>query len=117
MSAAYRIYIDNVQHNISADPKKLWEYIQSKKGSTRIPKVVTDEKHSSHETPDDIVNSFASYFKSVYAVPDTISANVSPELNHSPQHVVVTNITFDEIISSIKFLKNKQTAGPEQIQS
>ncbi|KAJ8976799.1 hypothetical protein NQ317_004349 [Molorchus minor] len=102
---------------IAYNSQAFWSFVNSKNGTSRIPGKVTYQ-NTTYENPQDIVNAFGNYFKSVYISPENNDANNvidSSYFNHL--NINVTNISEDEIFKAIKQLKNKMTSGADNIPS
>ena len=115
ITSAYQHYLSNIQHSLSTDPKKLWEYIRKKKGHTRIPGVMyyNDSELSS---PCAIINAFNDFFNSVYIASD-FSQQCAVTKCFSSTPISVTSISEDEILEALKRSKNSLTAGIDGIPS
>lgn len=114
INLAFKSYISTIEQNITSDPKNFWSYVQSKKNSTRIPGKVTGSNNETLDTPQDIVNGFSEYFNSVYLP----KSQITPNHSHSNfPSIEVKHINESEIIQATKRLKNKMTAGDDQIPS
>ncbi|XP_063915039.1 uncharacterized protein LOC135131302 [Zophobas morio] len=115
ITSAYQHYLSNIQHSLSTDPKKLWEYIRKKKGHTRIPGVMyyNDSELSS---PSAIINAFNDFFNSVYIASD-FSQQCAVTKCFSSTPISVTSISEDEILEALKRSKNSLTAGIDGIPS
>ncbi|CAH0549695.1 unnamed protein product [Brassicogethes aeneus] len=99
IASAYRKYINNIEENLTNDPKKFWSFVNEKRGQTRIPANVFCG-NMKYETPQDVVNGFAHYFNSVYT-------NTTPDLSNlqNCNHVLVYPllILFNLILSTSTF--------------
>lgn len=115
---AFRTYILQVQHNVVLDPKQFWSYINNKKRSTRIPGKMYFN-NDSYDSPEAIVNAFSNYFSSVYPTPtDSNSNSITEAPNYSYCSCLhIKSISENEIRDSFKKLKNKNTAGYDQVPS
>ena len=106
-SGSGKVYLSNIENNISNDPKLFWRFIQSKKKTTTIPGELHDET-TNYTTPAEIVNGFAEFFNSVYLPRPSQSVSVSSPIEMNSIHV--NSITEGDIISAIKKLPNKMTS-------
>ena len=115
MATAYRRYISNMELVVSSDPKKIWSFIDYKKGRTRIPGSM-EFNNVKLESPQSIVNAFGEYFSSVYVKSDP---NNLPSTLHLIQNLnlTISYISEDEIIEALKSCKNTMTSGPDGIPS
>ena len=111
---AYKEYVRKTENNIRNDSKQFWNFINSKKGITRIPgKIILDDV--SFNTPVGIVNAFKNYFNSVYQN-STVFEGKDLTFNNNPI-ITITTISEDEVLCAVKKLKNKLTAGSDLILS
>ncbi|KAJ3652672.1 hypothetical protein Zmor_018617 [Zophobas morio] len=94
---AYKRYISNTEKSISAHPKKFWAFIQSKKGTTRIPGLMVYDG-TELSTPSDIVNAFGEYFNSVFirSIPRD-HTQPPPKLSSSTQ-IIASPISSQEVL-------------------
>lgn len=113
VSHAYNNYLINVQNNIKSDPKQFWNYIRSKKASSRIPGNVSFLNRRFSQ-PVDVVEGFADYFKSVFLPPSVDNIIVADFVT---QCITLNSFSSNDILKSIKKLTNKMTAGHDQIPS
>ncbi|XP_063902208.1 uncharacterized protein LOC135121856, partial [Zophobas morio] len=103
-----------MQQTLSKDPKKFWTFVKERKGQTSVPGTV-NLADTTFDKPMDIANAFATYFSSVY----TSKSNQSIDGNdsHSINQLMNISVNEEEIIKSIKRLKNNQVAGSDKIPS
>lgn len=110
---SYKTYINKVETNIQNDPSSFWSYIQSKKGFSRIPGRMS-YNGAEYQRPEEIVNVFAKFFKSVYIE----SVPVNNEIDEfSFNHVELERVDEQDITKAVKKLKNKMTAGVDNVPS
>ena len=105
---AYRNFISHAENHISKDPKYFWKFVNSKRGSSRIP----GEMHLDDSTlndPQSIVDGFAKYFTRVYLPPSNL--NNSPCYRYEDGPIGLLDFSEDEIIVACKMLKPDFTAG------
>ena len=115
IATAYRNHCVKAESNIISDPSQFWSFIQSKKASSDIPGVLSSGNQQ-FTTPNDIVNAFANFFMSVYNTPSNIASMSAEESTNSP-HIVVNQLTRENVLNSLKKLKPKLTQGPDNIPS
>lgn len=112
---AYQRYLSNLENSFEQDPTKFWSFIQSKKGKTRIPGVVTF-KNCHYDTPDDIVNVFSDYFGSVYRTSNQPGiGDMSQKTNNIT--ISLPNFEVNDIVKLLKMSKNTSTSGYDGIPS
>ncbi|XP_063924694.1 uncharacterized protein LOC135138647 [Zophobas morio] len=131
----YKKFIKSAEDNLRADPSKLWSFIDMKKNSSRIPGNMK-YKESELNTAQDIVEAFASYFSSVFenghSNTTTICDSVGDKMEMkyrlgckccvapSCDNVNILHkfhLTPEDIVKNVKKLKNKCTAGPDEVPS
>mgnify|MGYP005980603449 CR=1 FL=1 len=110
---SYKNYVADIENRLHEDPKRFWGFIQSKKGTSRIPSTMK-YNNCNFDDPNLIVDAFADYFNSVYVPsdPSVIADNfdireigcVSP-----PQ------ILEEDVFNALKNSKNTLTMGPDGI--
>jgi hypothetical protein len=96
-------------------PKKLWSYIQVKNKKTRIPNVLYDIDGHEFDDPPSVVNAFCSYFSSVYIKSDSFNTLEVDLANFNNLHIPL--FMKDDSAVPIKKLKDKPTAGTDQVPS
>jgi hypothetical protein len=112
---AFKQYVRHIESDIKTDPKKLWSYIQVKNKTTRIPNVLYDIVGHEFDDPPSVVNAFCSYFSSVYIKSDSSNTLEVDLANFNNLHIPL--FTKDDIAMAIKKLKDKPTAGTDQVPS
>ena len=111
ISEAYRMYISRSEEGIQADPSQFWNFVNVRRGTTRIPGIMRDGD-TVFDSPSAIVNAFASSFKSVYR--DGGSPVVSDELS-CLTYVPVPSVTESELIQHMKTIGSSMTAGNDLV--
>ena len=114
INTAYKNYIRSIEQDICRDGSEFWSFIQAKKGFSRIPGILRDGDLE-FTTSQDIVNAFSNFFKSVFN-----ESNSSYEYKPSiiiNKTVNLQQINETNIINASKRLKNKLTAGVDQVPS
>jgi hypothetical protein len=112
---AFKQYVRHIESDIKTDPNKLWSYIQVKNKKTRIPNVLYDIDGHEFDDPPSVVNAFCSYFSSVYIKSDSSNTLEVDLANFNNLHIPL--FMKDDIAVAIKKLKDKLTAGTDQIPS
>lgn len=115
---AYDNYIVSTEQAIITDPKMFWSFIKNKKDSTRIPGAMY-LNNDTLKGPANIVNGFATFFRSVYLPATTELPNIYGFCNNYNNNNVITveALTDVEIQASMRKLKNKNTSGHDNIPS
>lgn len=116
VSIAYENYLSNVENSISTNPNNFWSYVQSKRGTSRIPgKLHCETKY--YDEPQAIVNGFADYFSSVFSPKSNITTHNS--LSNITNYPCINISSFNEkdLVNSLRALPNKMTAGNDLIPS
>ncbi|XP_063931859.1 uncharacterized protein LOC135143848 [Zophobas morio] len=112
--SAHKRYLFDIQESITVNPNRFWTFIQKKKGSTRIPGLM-NFNNQKLTSPEDIVNAFGEYFKSVYN-PSNVNINIPAKtLYYHP--VSVTTMSQDEVIAALKSSKDTLITGFDGIPS
>lgn len=114
ISKAHKDYIQKVQSQIHDDSKQFWSFIQSKKRSSRIPGIMTYNGNTIGN-PQGIVNSFASFFESVFV--QSCHSLCTDDSSNNQINLKLPTISEEDVFKAIKRLKNKMTAGPDEIPS
>lgn len=115
INIGYKDYIQNIETTIQGDPSKFWSFVHTKKGTSRIPGNL-QYNNMSYETPQDIVDGFSNYFSDVYIDSDPTHINENP-LSINNNYINIRCITEEDLLKSIKKLKNKMTAGVDNVPS
>lgn len=115
---AYDIYIENVQSSINANAQNFWSFIKSKNNTSRIPGTMFCENES-YTDPQDIVNIFGNFFKSVFLPSELEESEALDVMSNfdSLNNIISESVTEREIKEASKKLKNKMTSGPDGIPS
>lgn len=114
ISEAYKNYIQNVEDNLTIDPRQFWSYVNNKKGTTRIPGTMYHNEVKI-ENPQDIVNSFSQFFSSVY-LPSSDASPSSDIISNLPC-IHIDQLSKLDVMRAIKKLKNKMTSGHDHVPS
>lgn len=107
----YLNYMRKVEDSIIANPKEVFNYIHSKRGTTRIPNslILGDV---CVDTPQGIVNAFADKFSSIYHGPSYLCPD---SLHCDSIPFSLTQVTEDEIIGIMSKFPNNFNAGDDLI--
>ncbi|KAJ3649111.1 hypothetical protein Zmor_020871 [Zophobas morio] len=113
ISEAHNSYLDLVQRNLKSNPSNLWNYLNQRRSSTRIPGRVHNGL-SEYTDPQTIVNGFAENFSKSYSsdsahIPSQSSSNALPF-----QFPYVSPV---ELINIMSKFHDKFTAGDDLIPS
>lgn len=109
----YKSYIENIESNISSNPKYFWTHLKNlKKSSNTYPsRMVLDDQEASNGF--DICNLFAKNFSSVYEVNSSLSHTSSnPVSNVSLCYIQFTQ---HEVFKKLKRLDLSKGAGPDNL--
>lgn len=115
IDTAYRDFVTESEVSIVNDPKKFWKFVRQKQNKSRIPGEMSFGD-ATFDTPDGIVNAFASYFKSVYVDPSPTNnqqLNDDSNDNNIAQNITIYAFDHSDVLTALKSLKNKETAGPD----
>lgn len=106
---AYLEYQITIENSIVNDPKLFWQFINSKRKSSRIPGCLAADGHVI-ENPVDIVEAFAEQFSQVNQSPTIVASNKrNGALSCSCYSIGPVSCT--DVYASIKKLKSNMTAG------
>ena len=113
----YKSYVLGVQTELRRNPKKFWNFVNSKRKCCSIPsEVYLDETASPMDS--DSCSLFASFFSSVFASDQTSIQTASLATQNVPADCVdldIFEITADMIVTAAKKLKSSHSAGPDGI--
>lgn len=113
----YRHYVENIENSIKSDPSSFWSFVNNKRGKTRLPGRM-HYNDTELNNPQAIVEAFSNYFSSVFLQPsDNDNTNTNFEFDLNLPDISIRSLSEEEIILSIKKLKNKMTTGPDHIPS
>lgn len=115
IKTSYAAYIQDMERNISTDPNKFWGFINNKTGRSRIPGLMSFND-SVYDTPQTIVDGFSNFFSSVY-LDSQSNFSDTDSLQLSNLNIFINSISENEIVSASKKLKNKMTAGVDNVPS
>lgn len=104
--------INNIKDNIKSDPNYLWKYISSKKSSLTCDKFKDTNGHSLNN--QEVANKFAENFQSIFRKGRQFQGFQNFNL---PQQSIFSfsSISVDNVISTLRFMKNKKSSGPDRI--
>ncbi|XP_044586008.1 uncharacterized protein LOC123266045 [Cotesia glomerata] len=107
----YNTHQQEIENNISKNPKCFWNYIKSKKQHNQFPtSFLIDNRDCSD--PQQIANSFASFFSSVFNPLDTLPAYNNCGHKHLGQ---LKPPKESDVLDCIKKLPSKWSAGTDGI--
>lgn len=115
INVAYSNYIENAQMSLVNNPKNFWNFVQSKKNSSRIP---GEMKYQNNiiSSAQGVVDTFAEFFRSVYVQSSKVDRDQKiATMNVS--NIILHPVTYDETVCALKKLKNKMTSGSDDIPS
>lgn len=112
IDTAHGIYMAKAENSISDDPSTFWSFVRVHNSSGILPRVLTDGDHEYSE-PEDIVNAFADFFRSVYST-SCGHNRLAGEVKGS-SHITLNFLTDDMITPAFKKLKNKLSFGPDNV--
>jgi len=95
------------------DPQSFWSFVNSRR--TDIPQIFTYTYGNENITePQQIANSFAQHFKSVFNPSTTRNVNIESEMNNL-QVIQIPNITSYDIRMALKNIKPKKAIRPDGV--
>lgn len=114
--ALYHDYLNRMKSNFKRDPKSFYKFVNSKRRSQEFPPAM---KYGNSESADDSVvsNLFADFFASTYSNSKYCSTIVYPYQLTSYQSIVFPSIDCNDVLRSLKTLKNSFNHGPDGIAS
>lgn len=114
---AYNNYLGNVEANIQQDVKAFWNFVHSKKNNKKgIPSEMIYNGYRV-EGGQDIAQSFADHFQSVYQVPGKNHQNNLNSNFACGENFTLNEVTDNDVSKAIDKLKNKKTMGPDFVPS
>lgn len=99
----YKQYILDKENEIKANPKSFWSYVNSKRKTSDIPSTLTYNGCTS-KSGVDVVNMFASFFKSNFDSPVTSSAAVLDSV--SAINLANISVSDEDVLDAIFNIKN-----------
>jgi Reverse transcriptase (RNA-dependent DNA polymerase) len=112
---AYQQFVSESENSIIADPSKFWDFIHSKKGTSRIPGILQFNGVELN-TPSGIVNGFANFFSSVYSIPNSV-INCNEVIVSNNPTINIDSFSEEEVAKALCKLKDKHTSGHDNIPS
>lgn len=110
----YSDYIAYVEDDIKNNPRKLWSFVGSLKGQTRIPGTMMRD-NTPIDSPWEITNAFASHFESVFQDRAANEATVGDDLCDSSDVLVLSRFEEKDVLAAIGSLKDTLTMGPDMV--
>lgn len=111
---AYLLHMEDVESSINQDSKHFWQFVNSRRNSTRIPGKMLVEGRIV-ESPHVIIESFADQFSGVFQPSGFFNGSDTIFSNRSC--ININEITDMDVSEAINRLKNKATSGPDNIPS
>lgn len=112
-ATTYKRYLDGVQNDIVKDPKKFWQYVDSKRKPKGYPSTMSYEGVKA-AIPEGICKLFSDFFQKVYVVDDD-SSDVQPFGIDKLVDVHSYELTTDEVRRALKRIDTNKGAGPDGI--
>ncbi|KAJ3651923.1 hypothetical protein Zmor_017927 [Zophobas morio] len=114
VSRLYKVFMGNIEVNISKDCNKFWQFIKMKKKSTDIPGNMT-YKNETITSPKSIVNYFADHFKSAY---NSVKSDSKLSFDFDSLSCwSLDTVSEKNVTNAINKLKMKSTSGPDNVPS
>ena len=110
---SYNNYCNDIENNLSNNPKSFWKYARSLRTDDVIPQSLSldNETYSNYS---DSVNGFATYFRTVFS--PTIQQNINHIHNIDPVcNLNSVEISRKDITDGLSNLKVDRSAGPDGI--
>lgn len=111
---AYISHIHNIESSIRADSTNFWRFINSKRNSSRIPSEMC-MNNTTLSQPNAIVESFCEQFSQEFH-----TSGVFSQINCAASDMPIISVEYvseDDVAKAIRKLKNKATAGDDQVPS
>lgn len=110
----YKTYISAVEGSIMDDSNFFWKYVKSQKeNGTYIPSIMSFDSKLSQNLQE-TVNLFADCFSAVYTTASDDS-NISCIDLVETLDITDCNVTIDDIVSKLKSLDSRKSAGPDNV--
>lgn len=112
----YSAYISQMQSDLISDPKRFWQFINSKKKTDAYPPSLFLHDQTSND-PKQISELFAIHFKQAFTVTDSeIDADYFRYLNDLAQiNAFDITISHQDVTDNINLLKDDYSTGPDGI--
>jgi hypothetical protein len=114
IKAAYENYIEELESNLKTCDKNFWTLIKSKQ-KNNTNQTIYKYNDRTLDTPESVVGAFAEYFHSVYSTDKPIINYNASEPNTSSDTLILTHISSEDIINTLKLMKSKSSVGEDQI--
>ncbi|KAL1395138.1 hypothetical protein pipiens_011461 [Culex pipiens pipiens] len=115
LEAAFRGYISGIESNLKREPKSFWAFVKKRKQDKGIPQDMV-YRDSSASTPDDSVQLFADFFKTVYSANQPTPSNESLDkiLPHE-LHMPLVCLTEEDVRKVLASTDASKGPGPDCI--
>lgn len=117
VSIAYQHYVEQVEITLSTDSNIFWNYVRDKARKSRIPGVMLGENGTKYSTPEEIINGFRNYFKSVHVSSTDVPSYYDNLGDSNSPSIHINQMSEDEILLCMGRLKSRFTSGLDQIPS
>lgn len=112
----YNNHLNNIRTNFLQDPKSFFKFVNSRRKSSNLPKLM---KHLDSESSEDTIISdmFADFFSSTYSDAHYDVNSEYPYMINSSQIISIVTVYTSHIVNCIKTFKSSNLSGPDGIPS
>ncbi|XP_050516181.1 uncharacterized protein LOC126891046 [Diabrotica virgifera virgifera] len=110
-AVCYKNYLENIQANLSSNPRSFWRHVNATCGSNTYPNVMSNEGGDViAQCGEEIVNLFANYFSGTYNDSEYNLPNF--ELDYSVD-IQTLEFSLTDVFEGIMSLKTTYSSGPD----
>lgn len=110
---AYDVYLVDVQRSLTSDPGRFWSFVQKSRGESRLPSVLCLQDQVL-DTPQNVVDGFASYFSSIFVRTDMQVPDCPDDDDEDTADLEVTE---SDVRAAVRRLKPVMTQGVDLVPS
>lgn len=113
--SAHSQYMSHLEQNISVDPSNFWKYLSSRRCLPGISGTF-DIGDGSTSDLQLIADAFAQHFQNSY-IQSNLDHNICSNTDPNRDDLLIDVFSEEEVLASLRKLRGKLTAGPDQIPS
>ena len=110
---SYYVHTVGVEAGLYEDPKRFWNFVNSKRSNNSHPSSFTYNNEELTE-PKQVADAFANHFKSVFSEPVSYPSTYN-DVSSVHQSIFIGNITIDDVKEALKRMKPKRAVGPDGV--
>lgn len=113
---AYREYCAECETRVRSNPRTFWNFVNFiRKSQSDMPSVMRLDDRE-FKGPNEIAQAFCEAFQASFSPPSVENFSMlDSDHHHGRQVIAIEEVSVDEVLTQLKRLRPKQTAGPDLI--